>query len=123
MTASRASSPSDPMISGVRASSMRMLSGFVDQGEVHPALDRLLTCRTPTLVGPGSQKVIDIAALGTHEQSVSQKIEAELLGSAIRDIRTVGLATLVLVVIGQDDPNFKSQRVEQGTHPVGIAMG
>ena len=70
------------MISGVRASSIRIEIHFVDDGEDVPALDHVL------------HAVLHV---------VAQVVEAELVIGAVGDVAVVGLLALLVVEPVHDD--------------------
>ena len=90
------------MISGVRASSIRIEVDFVDDGEDVPALDHVL------------QPVLHV---------VAQIVEAELVVGAVGDVAVVCLLALLVVEAVHDDADREPEEVVDLAHPFGVALG
>ena len=90
------------MISGVRASSIRIEFDFVDDGVDVAALDHVL------------QPVLHI---------VAQVVEAEFVVGAVGDIALVGGLALLVIQPVHDDADRQAQELIDLAHPFGIALG
>ena len=90
------------MISGVRASSIRIEFDFVDDGVGVPALHHVLD---PVL------------------HVVAQIIEAELVVGGVSDIAVVLIFALGIVEAVHDDADRKSEKFVDLPHPFGVALG
>ena len=90
------------MISGVRASSMRIESTSSTIGEAVAALDALLD-------GAG--------------HVVAEVVEAELVVGAVGDVAGVGHAPLVGAHLGQDHADGEPEEVVDAAHPLGLELG
>jgi hypothetical protein len=90
------------MMSGVRASSMRMLSTFVDDGEPVTALHHVL------------ERELHV---------VAQVVEAELVVGAVGDVRPVGLLALPIAEVVLDDADREPEEAVDPPHPVRVALG
>ena len=90
------------MISGVRASSIRMEFDFVDDGEDVPALRHVL------------EPVLHV---------VAQIIEAELVVGAVGDVAVVFLLALLVVEAVHDDADGQAEELVDLSHPFGVALG
>ena len=90
------------MISGVRASSIRIEFDLVDDGEVVPALDHR-------------------AELVLHV--VAEIVEAVFVVGAVGDVAGIGFAALVVVEAVDDDADRHAEELVDLPHPVGVAAG
>ena len=90
------------MISGVRASSIRMESTSSTIAKIVPALDAFLQ-------PPG--------------HVVPEVVEAELVVGAVGDVGLVLLAPLVRLHLGQDHAHLEAEEVVNPAHPLGVALG
>ncbi len=90
------------MISGVRASSIRMESTSSTIGEVVAALHQVV------------QRVRHV---------VAQVVEAELVVGAVGDVGGVGDAPLVGRHAGQDHADVQAEEAVHAAHPLGVAFG
>ena len=90
------------MISGVRASSMRMESTSSTIGEVVAALYQVV------------QRVRHV---------VAQVVEAELVVGAVGDVGGVRDAPLVGRHLRQDDADVQAEEAVHAAHPLGVAFG
>ena len=90
------------MISGVRASSIRMEFDLVDDGEEVAPLHHLR---------------------GRIFHVVAQIVEAELVVGAVGHVRRVCLAPLRVGQVMQDAADLESQKLVDGAHPGGVALG
>jgi hypothetical protein len=68
---------------------------------MHASLDRLVPGRSPAFLRTAPQEIVGGSSLRPHEQSISQEVESEFFGCAIRNIGSIGFSSLVLVVIGE----------------------
>ena len=102
------------MISGVRASSMRMLS-------TSSTIAKLCMASGPAVLAD-APAVLDLL-LQRRGHVVAQVVEAELGVRAVGDVGRVGdLLVLVLLVVLQDAPG-DPERVVDRAHPLGVAAG
>ena len=90
------------MISGVRASSIRIEFDLVHDGEDVPALDHVL------------QPVLHV---------VAQVVEAELVVGAVGDVAVVGRLALLVVQPVHDDADREAEEIVDLAHPFGVALG
>ncbi len=90
------------MISGVRASSIRMEFDLVDDGVDVAALDHVL------------QPVLHV---------VAQIVEAELVVGAVGDVAGVGRLALLVVQAVHDDADGEAEEPVDLAHPFGVAPG
>ncbi len=90
------------MISGVRASSIRIEFDLVDDGVDVPALDHVL------------QPVLHV---------VAQIVEAELVVGAVGDVAVVFLLALLVVEPVHDDADGQPEELVDLAHPLGVALG
>ena len=90
------------MISGVRASSIRIEVDFVDDGVDVAALDHVL------------EPVFHI---------VAQIVEAELVIGAVGDVAVVLLLALGIVEAVHDDADRQAEELVDLAHPLGVALG
>ena len=90
------------MISGVRASSMRIESTSSTTREVVAALHHLL------------DRVRHV---------VAQVVEAELVVGAVGDVGGVGGAALVGGHLRQDDADLEAEEAVHAAHPLAVALG
>ena len=84
------------MMSGVRASSIRIESTSSTIAKLMPALDHL------------SQRELHV---------VAQVVEAELVVRAVRDVRRVGLLPLLIAEVVLDAPDRHPEEPVQAPHP------
>ncbi len=84
------------MISGVRASSIRMLSASSTRAKYGAALHGLLAAASPDAPSMPARTVALPFADPPQQQPVAEEVEAKLLGRAVGDVAGVGLAALVL---------------------------
>ena len=90
------------MISGVRASSIRMLSTSSTIAKLMPALDEL--------------REVELHV-------VAQVVEAELVVGAVGDVRAVGDLPLGVVQLVLDDADRHAEEAVDPAHPLGVAAG
>ena len=90
------------MISGVRASSIRIEFDFVDDGEDMAALDHVL------------EPVFHV---------VAQIVEAVFVVGAVGDVAGIGLLALFVVEAVDDDADGQAEEVVDLAHPFGVAPG
>ena len=90
------------MISGVRASSIRIEFDLVHDGVDVPALDHVL------------QPVLHV---------VAQIVEAELVVGAVGHVGVVGGLALLVVEPMHDHPDLEPEEVVDLPHPFGVALG
>ncbi len=90
------------MISGVRASSIRIEFDFVDDSVDVPALHHVL------------EPVLHI---------VAQIVEAELVVGAVGDVAVVLLLALLVVEAVHDDADGEAEEFVDLAHPFGVALG
>ena len=90
------------MISGVRASSIRIEVDLVDDRVDVPALDHVL------------EPILHV---------VAQIVEAELVVGAVGDVAVVGLLALLVVQPVHDHPDRKPEEIVDLPHPFGVALG
>ena len=90
------------MISGVRASSIRIEVDLVDDGVGVPALHHVL------------EPVLHV---------VAQIVEAELVVGAVGDVAVVGLLALLVVEAVDDDADGQPEELVDLAHPFGVALG
>ncbi len=90
------------MISGVRASSIRIEFDLVDDGEVVRPLHH---------VG----RLVD--------EVVAQVVETELVVGAVGDVGVVGALALGLRKAVHDDADAQAQELVDAAHPLGVAVG
>ena len=90
------------MISGVRASSIRIEVDFVDDGVEVAALDHVL------------QPVLHV---------VAQIVETEFVVGAIGDVARIGVLAFGVVQPMDDDADGKAEEVVDLAHPFGVAAG
>ena len=89
------------MISGVRASSMRIEVHLVDDGERVAALDHLVH---------------------VHLHVVAQVVEAELVVGAVGDVAGVGRLALLVVEPVDDVADGEAEELVDLPHPLGVAL-
>ncbi len=111
------------MISGVRASSIRMLSASSTSMEKRRALHRLLAVAGRPHAQHAAQEVGLSLADPPQQQAVAKEIEAEFLGRAVGDVAGVGFAPVGLAHLRFDDADRHAQAFVDRPHPVGVAAG
>ena len=90
------------MISGVRASSIRMESTSSTMAKLCPRCTQ--SCEVELHV-------------------VAQVVEAELVVGAVGDVGGVGFAALLVVQIVHDDADGQAEEAVELAHPLGVAFG
>ena len=90
------------MISGVRASSIRIEVHLVDDGERVPALDHLVAA---------------------HLHVVAQIVEAEFVVGGVRHVAGIGGLALFVVEPVHDDADREAQEAVDLPHPLAVALG
>ena len=113
------------MISGVRASSMRMLSASSTIGEIVGALDGQLCLHGGS---PRAQEgLLERLAVGVAEleplQLVAEEVEAEFLAGAVGDVAGVGAPRERVGLPGLDAADRQPQQLVDRRHPFGVAAG
>ena len=110
------------MISGVRASSMRMLSASSTRAKKGGpctgfSLDSL------AMAQHAAQKVALALGNPPQQQAVAEEVEAELLGRAVGHVALVVLAAVVPRHLRLDHAHGHAQGAVDRPHPVGVAAG
>ena len=90
------------MMSGVRASSMRMESTSSTMAKAWPALHHVF---------------------GPHRHVVAQVVEPELVVGAVGDVGAVGGTPFVGLVVALDEPDGQAEESMDVAHPLGVALG
>ena len=112
------------MISGVRASSIRMLSA---SSTIAKWCVRWTGVSASAVLAAAEEGLLERLAVGVAEleplQLVAEEVEAELLAGAVGDVAGVGGAAVAVGLAGLDAADGQAEQLVDRRHPLGVALG
>ena len=109
-------------MSGVRASSMKMLSASSTRAKFKLALHRG-DQRRDRAVAPGGSRTAASRPAAAQLQPVAQEVEAELARRAVGDVAVVGGFALRLRHLHLQDADRQAEHLVDRSDPLGVALG